>query len=113
MLSKSTVAIDDVLRRRIKKMAAFLDIPQGEVIKRAIDEFEFKFLRQNQEELKKPLQENLGFDQNIDVEALYQAATEKIWAKDPITKKIQQQLAQGSETIDDFTITRWNVGLDV
>ena len=40
MTVKTTVAIDNDLRKMIKKLAAWLDISQGEVIRRAIAEYE-------------------------------------------------------------------------
>ncbi len=47
MASKSTVAIDESLRKTIKKIAALLDIPQGEVIKKAIGDLEQKILSES------------------------------------------------------------------
>ncbi len=98
MASKTTVAIDDKLRKSIKKLAAWLDLPQGEVVRRAIKAYENIVFSGK----KAPLN-----SESIPVDALnaqYQAATEHVWAKDPKSKKIQQRIMQGPETFDDFIL---------
>jgi len=96
MTEKNIIGIDKNLQKTIKKLAAWLDISQSEVIKKAITEYEKNFIF------------NKG-----EVEKILQAATDKIWAVDPKSKEIQLKLLQGSETIDDFIANNWDSGLDL
>ncbi len=106
MTEKTTVGIDKDLRKTIKKLAAWLDISQGEVVKRAISEYERKVLQSNgSEDTKVKNKDN-------EVDTILQKATNIIWAEDPKTKEIQQKLLQGSETIDDFIANNWDSGLE-
>ncbi len=106
MASKTTVAIDDKLRKSIKKLAAWLDIPQGEVVRRAIKEFENSIFSGRS---TSPEGERGRIDP---LQARYQAATDHVWATDLKSKKIQQLLMRGPETIDDFILNDWNSGLE-
>lgn len=54
----------------------------------------------------------VGIISKIDVQKILDAASEAIWAEDPETKKIQQKLMQGPETIVDFVIDNWDSGLE-
>jgi len=105
MASKSTVAVDVDLRKKIKKLSALLDLSQGELIRQAVAEFEQKLLKRNGPPEKKDLNEteriNLAFKE----------ATMEVWAKDTKTKKIQQKLMEGPETIDDFILNEWDPGI--
>lgn len=106
MVSKTTVAIDDNLRKTIKKLAAWLDVPQGEVIRRAIKEFEKTFLAGTGKK-----------DENIDptltqVQKLYEEATAAVWATDPQSKGIQQRLMRSPEPIDNFILDNWDARLE-
>jgi hypothetical protein len=107
MTEKTTVGIDKGLRKTIKKLAVWLDISQGEVIKRAIAEYEKSVISniRNQDKNK-----NIN---KKEVEKILQAATDTIWAEDPKSKEIQLKLLQGSETIDDFIANDWDSGLDL
>jgi predicted transcriptional regulator len=106
MASKTTVAIDDKLRRSIKKIAAWLDISQGEVVRRAIKAYEDLIFTR-----KHAAPEDV-LARADPIELLFQEATEKVWASDPKSKAIQQMLAEGPETIDDFILDNWDSGLD-
>ena len=46
-----TVAIDEKLRKRLKKLSAWLDITQSELIRRALTLFEKKFSKKNRPQL--------------------------------------------------------------
>ena len=46
MTTKTTVAIDQEIRKKLKKLASVLDISQGEVIKQALNVFEKSLLSQ-------------------------------------------------------------------
>ena len=106
MTEKTTVGINKELRKSIKRLAAWLDISQGEVIKRAIKEYE-KIVISN-----KNNHYNNVKNAKTDIQKLFQKATEAIWAEDPETKRIQQKLIQGPESIDDFIINNWDSGLE-
>ena len=105
MTEKTTVAIDKDLRMIIKKLAAWQDISQGEVIKRAIAEYEKVFLN-NTKSLK-----DKKVDSEKEIIQVLQAATDAIWAQDPETKQIQQKLKKEPGSIDDFILNNWDYGL--
>jgi predicted transcriptional regulator len=105
MASKSTVAIDDTLRKKIKKLAVILDLSQGEVINKAIQELEKKILTQKKADL-------ISIDNGSSIESLLNQATLQVYESDPEFRDIQEKLFSGPETIDDFIIKNWNSGLD-
>jgi predicted transcriptional regulator len=107
MASKTTVAIDDTLRKRIKKLAAWLDLTQGEVIGKAIEAYEkvaFQAGQNEQDEDESKLKE-------AKVRRILKQATEREWQSDPEARELQQRLMSGPETIDDFVIKKWRSGL--
>jgi len=107
MSSKTTIAVDKSLRKLIKKLAAWLDISQGEVIKRAIAEYEKKILTQN-----KRLDKN-DDDIKIKIQEILKASTESVWMKDQKTKEIQQKLLKDIESLDDYLLNNWDTGLEL
>ncbi len=106
MASKTTVAVDQKLRKKIKKLSALLDIPQSAVIEKAITSLE-KSMIQN----KNPDKINTK-NGNIDVSKILEEATQKIWKKYPEREKNQKILQKGSQTIDDFLLNEWSTGLE-
>lgn len=105
MTSKTIVAIDKDLRKLIKKLAAWQDISQGEVIKRAIAEYENIILNKEKSLKKKKV------DSEKEIHHLLQAATDAIWTQDPETKRIQQKLKKEPNSIDEFILNNWECGL--
>ncbi|TKJ19211.1 MAG: hypothetical protein CEE43_16205 [Promethearchaeota archaeon Loki_b32] len=107
MTVKTTVAIDSDLRKIIKKLAAWLDISQGEVIRRAIAEFEKSVITKNvypntsKEKVKK------------EIDAILQAATDAVWEDDIKTREIQEKLKKGPSTIDEVILNNWDSGLEI
>jgi ribosomal protein L10 len=110
MSSKTTVAIDQNIRKKIKKLSSLLDISQGEVIERALNIFEKEILKQFNE--KKELLGKSTSAEKLDVKSILEEASKKVWAQDPKRKAIQEKLQTGPETIDDFIITNWDSGLE-
>ena len=108
-MSKTTVAIKQDIRKKVKKLASILDVSQGEVIERAVNMFENSILSQFGK--NKALEADLTTEK-IDINKILEDATQKIWARDPEVKAIQEKLQTGPETIDDFIITNWNSGLE-
>ena len=106
MSSKSTVAIDGSLRKTIKKLAAWLDISQGEVIKRAIIEYEKKIVFPDKNEIAR--EEESSGDR---IQRILDDASERVRGSDGETREIHNLLMEGSETIDDFIIKKWRLGL--
>ena len=106
MKNKTTVAIDTDLRRTIKKLAAWLDISQGELIGLAIAQYEKVILNQaiNPDQSKK--------SGKIEIDTILQAATEAIWSEDPETKAIQQKLKKGQISLDKILLNNWDYGLE-
>lgn len=110
MASRTTVAINDSLRKRIKKLSALLDVSQGEIIEKAIEEYEhvvFSKIKQTTRNDK-----NATKNPPNDVKDVLEAATRDVWASDPETKAIQQKLLSTPGTIDDFILDSWDSGLD-
>lgn len=107
MTVKTTVAIDSDLRKIIKKLAAWLDISQGEVIRRAIAEFEKFVITKNvypntsKEKVKK------------EIDTILQAATDAVWEVDIKTREIQEKLKKGPSTIDEVILNNWDSGLEI
>ena len=106
MTIKTTVAIDSDLRKIIKKLAAWLDISQGEVIRRAIAEFEKSVITKNvyqntsKEKFKK------------EIDTILQAATDAVWEDDIKTREIQEKLKKGPSTINEVILNNWDSGLE-
>ena len=106
MTNKTTVAIDTDLRRTIKKLAAWLDISQGELIGRAIAQYEKVILNQGVD-LDPSKKSGKG-----EIDTILQAATEAIWSEDPETKAIQQKLQKGPISLDKILLNNWDYGLE-
>ncbi|HME55263.1 MAG TPA: ribbon-helix-helix protein, CopG family [Candidatus Lokiarchaeia archaeon] len=107
MASKTTVAIDDALRKRIKRLAAWLDLTQGEIINNAINEYEKIVMEEHVNE---------GNERDHDsklarVQSMLKEATERMWQIDPEAMAIQQRLMEGPGTIDDIMVRKWKTGL--
>jgi hypothetical protein len=107
MVLKTTVGIDEVLRKRIKKLAAWLDLTQGEVIRNAIDTYEKAIFSPTETPRSKPL----DLSKEDKIVAILKQATEEVWAADPETREIQQRLLAESDTIDDYIVKKWRTGL--
>lgn len=107
MTIKTTVAIDSDLRKIIKKLAAWLDISQGEVIRRAIAEFEKSVITKNvypntnKKKIKK------------EIDTTLQSATDAVWKDDMKTREIQEKLKKGPSTIDEVILDNWDSGLEI
>ena len=110
MNSRTTVAIDNELRNKLKKLSAVLDITQVEVIKRALFVYEKEiFKNKDTSNQEKTINNEKS---KIMVEEILKKATEIIWKQDPIRKAIQEKLHKGPETIDDFILNDWDSGLE-
>ena len=85
MTSKTTVAIDQTIRKKLKKLAGILDISQGKVIERALKMFEKSILLQLREN-KTEMHESTVVD--IDVKKILEEARKKVWTQDPVNVAI-------------------------
>ncbi len=108
MTTRTTVAIDKELRKRLRKLSAWLDITQAEVIKRALSLFE-KEIIQN---MQTPKKQNYNKKSESDIEKILKDATKVIWEKDPERRTLQRKLSAGPEIIDDFILDNWYTGLE-
>jgi predicted transcriptional regulator len=109
MASHTTVAIDQDVRRKLKKLASLLDVSQGEVIKQALAILEEKIITGKRE----PRESNpLARIDKKEIGRILQDATRKVWGANPEIKRIQEKLFSGPETIDDFIINDWDSGLE-
>ena len=110
MTSRTTVAINKELRKKLKKLSAILDITQAEVIKRALSIYEKEIFKNKEgNDLEKS---NVNDLINFKVQEVMKQATQTIWKQDPDRKIIQQKLSEGPETIDDFILNDWESGLE-
>jgi len=110
MTTRTTVAIDEKLRKRLKKLSAWLDITQSEVIKRALALFEKDILQEKQISVNTNL--NIKDTQKLDIEKRLKEATKIIWKLDPNRKIIQQKLFVGTNTLDEILLDNWKTGLE-
>ena len=110
MNSRTTVAIGNELRKKLKKLSALLDITQAEVIKRALSAYEKEILKNKDTSIHEKAINNEK--SKIMVEEILKKATEIIWKQDPKRKAIQEKLYKGPETIDDFILNNWDSGLE-
>ena len=110
MVTRTTVAIDKKLRKRLKKLSAWLDISQSEVIKRALTLFEKDILQEKQF----PVNANLKTKdtKKSDIEKILKEATKIIWELDPNRKILQQKLFVGTDTLDEILLNNWKTGLE-
>ncbi len=119
MATKTTVAVDQKLRKKLKKIGALLDITQGEVIERAVDLLEKDLITQTHpskaQSLKntKKKEKKEKKEDKIDIQKILADASEFVCQNDPEHKRIQESLSKGSITIDDVIISNWDTGLDV
>jgi hypothetical protein len=110
MTSKSSVAVDLELRRKIKRLAAKLDLSQGDIIRIAIADFENRinqgiFPQQN---------EDLN---SIKIKQDMHKFTQLVWEEDKEVKQIQEKLnsplEDGTEIdLEDIIIRNWKTGLE-
>ena len=110
MTTKTTVAIDERLRKRLKELSAWLDITQSEVIKRALTLFEKDILQEKQISVNTNL--NIKDAQKSDIEKILKEATKIIWKLDPNRKIIQQKLFVGTDTLGEIILNNWKTGLE-
>lgn len=110
MTSRTTVAIDKELRKKLKKLSAWLDITQAEVIKRALGIFEKELLKNKGGNTKE--NNSLNNVSTITVKKVLKDATKIVWKMDPERKDIQQKLSSGTDTIDNFILNNWESGLE-
>jgi len=110
MTTRTTVAIDERLRKRLKKLSAWLDITQSEVIKRALTLFEKDILQEKQISVNANLK--IRDTQKSDIEKILKEATKIIWELDPNRKIIQQKLFVGTDTLDEILLNNWKTGLE-
>ncbi len=110
MASHTTVAIDQDVRRKLKKLASLLDISQGEVIKQALALMEDKIITGKHPSFTR-FSSPARFTKN-EIEKILVDATKKVWDAKPEIKRIQEKLFSGPETIDDFIINEWDSGLE-
>ena len=113
MGTKTTVAVDQELRKKIKKISALLDITQSAVIARAVANLEKEIVANP----KKGLNQSTSLkkktkEKTIDVSKVLKEATQKIWSTDPEREEIQKILQKGPHSIDDFLVDEWTTGLE-
>ncbi len=95
----TSITIPDQLRKKIKKMAALLDTSQAEIISRAIDEYEMKYLPK--ETFTDPK-----------VILLLNEASERIYANYPERRERSQRLLKSADIMDSVAPAVWGIDLN-
>jgi len=109
MTSRTTVAIDDKLRKRLKKLAAWLDITQAEVIKQAISLYENEMFKSEKNQKRQKISES---NSSVSLKMLLEEATKKIWDQDPERKSLQLKLLTKQDKLDEFILNNWDLGVN-
>lgn len=109
MSSKTTVAIDKKLRKKLKKIALFLDLTQNEVIERALSLLEQNIVSK----IKEFSSKNPSDTSKETIKNTLDIISQKVCEMDKNHKKIQDILYSGPESIDDIITTSWITGLDL
>ena len=104
---KTTVAIEKSVGKSIKRLAFLLEKSQGEIVKYAIMEYENNILANR----ANPIDDKESYE--LEINKILKAATEAVWKEDPQSKQIQLKLLKGAETIDDFILNDWDMGLNL
>ncbi len=97
-LLRTTVTVRDELRRKLKRLAAMLDVTQGEVIERALRVYEGQILR------GRPSRRARASGKVLD--AMEEAAS-KIRRSDPEWARISRTIERAAVSIDEFTAEGW------
>lgn len=95
----TSITIPDQLRKKIKKMAALLDTSQAEIISRAIDEYEMKYLP------KKTFTD-------AKVITLVTESSERIYAKYPKRKERAKKLLKTADLMDSISPAVWGIDIN-
>ena len=90
----SSITISDHLRKKIKKIAALLDTSQADIISKAIDEYERKYI---------PLE--TFTDPNVII--LLNKATDEIQSKFPKRKKRAERLSRSKDILNSISPAIW------
>lgn len=107
MTVKTTVAIDRDLCKMIKKLEAWLDVSQGEVIRRAITEYKKNIIN-------KDIYPNTSKDIiKKEIDTILQAATDAVWEDDIKTREIQEKLKERPSSIDNVILNNWDFKLEI
>ena len=94
MATRSTVAVNLKTRQRLKKLSALLDLPQGEIIKKALEIYEQILFQKPLKSKSKPINKKV---QEILKESLLQ-----LWEQDPERKALDLKLIAKNEDNFDF-----------
>ncbi len=92
----TTVTVDDDVRRKLKKLAAVLDVTQGEVIERALRLYEDQVL--HRESRSKTARKVL--------DALTEASS-KVRRSDPEWARVSRTIENAARSIEEFAGARW------
>jgi len=110
MTSRTTVAIDNKLRKRLKKLAAWLDKTQAEVIKEAISLYEKEIFKSETNQNERRSTEN---NLSTSLKKQLEEATKKIWDQDPKRKALQLKLMKRQDKLDEFILNHWDLGVNL
>ncbi|MHA1585592.1 MAG: hypothetical protein ACTSVU_07105 [Promethearchaeota archaeon] len=109
---KTTVAVNQSLRKKIKKLALILDTTQSNIIQKAITLLESEILSHNSKEWDATLKISQSKKKIINIPKILENATTKVCSSDPVRKRNQKALLNGPQTIDNFIFSQWDSGLE-
>lgn len=96
MSARSTVAVNLKTRQHLKKLSALLDLPQGEIIKKALEIYE-KILFQKPSKIEKK-------SRNEEVQKILKKSLTQLWKQDPERKALDLKLMSNNEDFDESII---------
>ncbi|MHA1765766.1 MAG: hypothetical protein ACTSVK_05835 [Promethearchaeota archaeon] len=96
MPARSTVAVNLKTRQHLKKLSALLDLPQGEIIQKALEIYE-KILFQKPSQIKQK-------SGNDEVQNILKKSLTQLWKQDPGRKNLDLKLMSDNEDFDESII---------
>ena len=109
MSSRSTVAVNSNTRRRLKKLSALLDLPQGEIIKNALDILE-NHLFHTPAKAKTKLKITPPSDSELEkktVQDILNKSLLLLWEKNPDQKALDLKLMAQNDDFEKSIIDDW------
>lgn len=92
----STISVSDEIRRKIKKLATYLDTTQNKIVEKAIELLEKEILTKSRK-----------VTTNKKIKKILEDARLKIEKEDPEWAKISKIIKKASTDIDEFRSERW------
>ena len=104
MSTRSTVAVNSNTRKRLKKLSALLDLPQGEIIKKALEIYEnYLFHKTTKTPIKLKNKSKSKSDSEVEkkkVQYILKESLLQLWEQNPDLKALDLKLMAKNEDFD-------------